>query len=133
MIGRRVRVLKLRNVAWGSIVVGAAAVLVAFVIQFGIGFSVWDVLFAVWPTAPVILAALLLHERVMLPLTTFVATVASVSLTLAEIFTLDLTSSSTAAIGIVLLWFYPTIVVSLCLLAQVGGTRAVARIRRNSS
>lgn len=69
----------------------------------------------------------------MLPLTTFVATVASVSLTLAEIFTLDLTSSSTAAIGIVLLWFFPTIVVSLCLLAQVGATSAVARTRRNSS
>jgi hypothetical protein len=127
-----VRVVTLRNIAWGSIVFGAAAIVVAFAVEFGIGFSFWDVLFAAWQTTPVILAALLLRERVMHPLTALVATVASVSLTLLEILTIDLTSSSTAAIAILFFWVYPVILVSLCLLAQVAGVIVVSRRRRTS-
>jgi hypothetical protein len=67
------------------------------------------------------------------PLTAIVATAASVSLTLLEILTLDLTSSSTAAVAIPFIWFYPVIVVSLCLLVQVGGAILTTRIQRGSS
>jgi hypothetical protein len=112
--------------------VGATAIVVAFAVEFGISLSFWDAMFAAWQTLPVVLAALLLRERVMHPLTAIIATMASVSLTLLEIFTLDLTSSSTAAIGVLFIWFYPAIVVSLCLLLQVSGTSVVARIRSRS-
>ena len=113
--------------------VGATAIVVAFAVEFDIDWSFFGILFVAWQTLPLILAGLLLRERVMRPLAAIAATASAVSLILLEFWTTDWESSSTAAIGILFTPVLPVLAVSLCLLLQVGGASVAARIRRNFS
>lgn len=120
----------LDTIAWGSLAAGAIAIVTAFEIEFDSGFSLVPDPVALWQTLPLVLAALLFHERVMHPLTAVAATVAGVSLILLELVTTDWESSSTAAIGLIFTPILPVLAVSTCLLAQVVATTLIARVRR---
>jgi hypothetical protein len=129
------KLTSLRTAAWLGLLPGAAAIFLVYEIGFANpnsgSLSLLDP-FALWQLAPLVLTALLLHERVMTPATVIAATLVSVGLTALEFFTTDWESSTTAAIGIIYTPILPLLAASLCLFTQVGAATLRRRIRRNS-